>query len=142
MFFFWACCVYIHELVFDVQISGYTRVRCNMFASNTLPGWVYHDTHGCVVTFSIPNGRYRHCYTTLITNICSSSIPKIHCTIPSYCVTITVQERRDNMKEFKSTDEALNEFYNNLYMVTGDTTGEHLFAIGFKRCCSICICCK
>lgn len=35
------------------------------------------------------------------------------------------------MKEFKSTDEALNEFYNNLYMVTGDTTGEHLFAIGF-----------
>lgn len=35
------------------------------------------------------------------------------------------------MKEFKSTDEALNEFYKNLYMLTGDTTGEHLFAIGF-----------
>ena len=35
------------------------------------------------------------------------------------------------MKEFKSTDEALNAFYEKLYMVTGDTRGEHLYAIGF-----------
>lgn len=43
---------------------------------------------------------------------------------------LIVKESGDSMKEFKSTDSTLNDIYENLYELTGNTKQEQVFAIG------------
>lgn len=45
-------------------------------------------------------------------------------------VVLIVRESGDSMKEFKSTDDSLNIFYENLHMLMGDSKQERTFTIG------------
>lgn len=43
---------------------------------------------------------------------------------------LIVKESGDSMKEFNSSDEALNKFYENLHMLMGNSKKERVFTIG------------